>query len=262
MVKVDSIHIYPIKGMQGKSVQSAKVMERGLEHDRRYMLIDEQSHFISQRNFPQLVFFHPEIINETLVVNHEGATINIPLSASLGNTIHTTIFEHTVLATEVSQEANNWFSSILGQNVRLVKMGDNDVRYKKLIKGPDKVEVSFADGYPYLIAGTESINKLNSKLDSPVLLNRFRPNIVVSTSDAHIEDTWDKVQIGEVGFRMIKPCARCSVVTVDQSNGILSKKILKTLSSYRKIDNKVYFGTNAICRSSGFVHIGDEVIVL
>jgi len=262
VIKVVSIHIYPIKGMQGIAVNSAKVLERGFEHDRRYMLIDRHGTFISQRGHPQLVFFYPEIVNDELVVKHHDTSINIPFSASLENTIETTIFKHSVPATEVSHEANDWFSSILGQDVRLVKMADKDIRYKKLIKGPEQVEVSFADGYPYLFAGTESLKVLNSKLEHPVLLNRFRPNIVIETEEPHIEDSWDEIKIGEVGFLVIKTCARCPVVTVDQSNGLRSKDVLKALSTYRKKEKKVYFGVNAISRADGHVHIGDEVIVL
>ncbi len=248
--------------MQGISVQSSKVLERGFEHDRRYMLIDEDGIFISQRTYPELVFFRPEVIDNHLFINHKNKSISIPLASSLQNTIDTKIFDNPVPATEVSHEANTWFSSILDQNVRLVKMRGNDIRLKELAKGPKQVEVSFADGYPYLIAGTKSLNYLNTKLENPISLNRFRPNIVVGTTEAHIEDTWGGIKIGEVEFLIIKSCARCPVVTVDQSSGVKSKEPLKTLVTYRKKENNVYFGANAISRGEGYVHIGDEVVVL
>ncbi len=248
--------------MQGVSVQSSRVLERGFEHDRRYMLVDKKGTFISQRTHPELVFFYPQIIENHLVVKYKSESISIPLNANLQNKIETTIFDNEVAATEVSNEANNWFAARLNEEVRLVKMEREDIRHKELIKGPRQVEVSFADGYPYLIAGTESLRLLNSKLEGPIEMNRFRPNIVLETPKAHVEDDWGEVRIGETKFMVIKPCARCPVPTIDQSSGIKSKEPIKTLASYRKEENKVYFGANAISRKEGIVHIGDEVVVL
>ena len=262
MIKVISLNIYPIKGMQAVSMESVRVLERGFEHDRRYMLVDHKGTFISQRTHPELVFFQPQIMDDELIVRHNDESINIPLNSTLENTIETTIFDNPVSATEVSLSANKWFSSKLGQDVRLVKMTKNNIRHKQLIKGPAQVEVSFADGYPYLILGTESLNHLNSKLDDPISINRFRPNIVVETKVPHIEDSWEKIKIGNAGFLIVKSCGRCPVVTIDQSSGIRSKEPLKTLATYRKQDKKVYFGASAISREESMVYIGDEVVVL
>jgi uncharacterized protein YcbX len=248
--------------MQGVEVSSCKVLERGFEHDRRYMLVDENGTFISQRTHPNLVFFFPQIIDNQLHVAYENSSIRIPLEASLQNQIKTRIFDDLVTATEVSMDANQWFSSIFGQNVRLVKMGKENVRRKELTKGPKQVEVSFADGYPFLMVGTESINYLNSKLQKPLSLSRFRPNIVIRTIDPHAEDNWEKIKIGEVEFLVVKPCARCPVITVDQSSGLKSKEPLKTLATYRKAANKVNFGVNAIRMGEGTVHVDDDVYLL
>ena len=248
--------------MKGVSVESVKVLERGFENDRRYMLVDEEGTFISQRTHPELTFFEPRIDNKDLVVNYKKQTFSTSLSTSLNQTIQVTIFEHTLSATEVSEESNEWFSSILNQNVRLVKMCKKDVRYKKLIKGPEEVEVSFADGYPYLILGSASMNNLNDRLEDAVNINRFRANIIVKTDTPHIEDTWDDIVIGNARFLVVKPCARCQVVTIDQNSGELSKEPLKTLSTYRRKENKVYFGANAISRRDGYVHVDDQVVIL
>ena len=206
--------------MMGTSVNSARTLERGFEHDRRYMLIDENGTFISQRTHPILVFFKPEIEGNNLIVHFKNESKLISLSTALSNTINTTIFDNLVQATEVSKEMNVWFSSLLNEKVRFVKMDKQNVRYKELIKGPKKVEVSFADGYPYLIVGTESLDQLNRNLEEPIEFDRFRANIILETTEPHIEDTWEEITIGVVGFHVIKPCARCQVITVNQQNGI------------------------------------------
>lgn len=248
--------------MQGTKLAAAKALERGFEHDRRFMLIDENGNFISQRTHPNLVFFTPEIKNDVLLVHYKERTLQVSLSEHGTHKVSTTIFDATVQATEVNDEANEWFSAIFGQKIRLVKMEDSDVRLKSLKKGPEKVEVSFADGYPYLIVGTASLDHLNTQLDEPLLMDRFRPNIVLTTNEPHIEDTLESISIGGTQFLVVKPCARCQVITVDQKSGTKSKEPLKTLSSYRKINKKIYFGANAICRNVSDVHIGDEVIIL
>ncbi|MDF1695094.1 MAG: MOSC domain-containing protein [Saprospiraceae bacterium] len=261
-MKVIALYVYPIKGMKGSSVDSVEVEQRGFEHDRRYMLIDERGTFISQRTHPILVNFKPVIKGDDLVVNYKNETLKLSLAAKTYTTVQTTIFEHAVPATEVSTEANMWFSKILGQSVRLVKMEKNNVRIKKLIKGPESVEVSFADGYPYLILGSESLNRLNEHLEKPLDYDRFRANIIVQTMEAHVEDTWEDVSIGSSKLMVVKPCARCPVVTIDQESGLRSKEPLRSLATYRKEENKVYFGANAISRINGLIRIGDEVIPL
>jgi len=260
--RISALYIYPIKGMQGMSVREAKVLERGFAGDRRYMLVDEKGTFLSQRTHPQLVFFYPTLQVDTLTVKYRDQVIHIPLDQSMGNHIQTTIFEQKVSATEVDPTVNDWFSTMLNQQVRLVKMEPQNVRYKKLIKGPKQVEVSFADGYPYLIIGTESLKALNRKMENQVEMNRFRPNIVVDTDEAQIEDTWEEIQIRKIKFLVVKPCARCQVVTIDQSTGQKSTEPLKTLSTYQKRDNQIYFGVNAIGRKEGKIRIDDEVVVL
>jgi uncharacterized protein YcbX len=112
---------------------------------------------------------------------------------------------------------------------------------------------------PYLIIGQESLNDLNSRLEIPVPMDRFRPNIVFSGGVAFQEDSLRKVKIGDLEFQIVKPCARCVMTTVDQETGEKSKEPLKTLSDYRKINSKVYFGQNVVALETGKVRIGDLI---
>lgn len=261
-MKVSGLYIYPIKGMKGVSVNLAHAEERGFENDRRYMLIDSKRQFISQRTHPILTQITPEVHTNTMMVSFHGQTnpLQFDLAASTDAFVTAQLFEHLVPGRLVSSIADRWFSEVLGEDVSLIQMTVDEIRRKKLVKGPEQTEVSYADGYPYLIAGTESLNQLNGKLTDPVGMDRFRPNIVVDTIHAHEEDRWCTVDVGSARFMVIKPCARCPVVTVDQSTGIMSKAIMKTLANYRKIDNKVYFGANSICLQNGIVRVGDDVV--
>ena len=259
---VKSIIIYPIKGCKGIEVDSCVALERGFENDRRYMLVDRNNKFVSQRSHPQLALITIKIVNEHIEVVYNQSSFSFDMSAQMDQVIDIALFDNTVQGTIVSEEVNDQFTSMLGDQMRLVKMTTEDMRHKKLIKGPDQTEVSFADGYPYLIAGTESLNQLNSKLDAPVMMDRFRPNIIIETDVPHIEDSWESVKIGSVDMMVIKPCARCPVVTIDQQTSEKSKHTLKVLSSYRKKDNMVYFGANVIQLKAGTIQKGDKVVVL
>ena len=259
---VTSIVIYPIKGCKGVNLNSCNVLERGFENDRRYMLVDSNNTFVSQRSHPELSLIATKIKNGNVEVSYNERSFSFEMEAETGEVIEIALFDNIISGTLVSPEANSYFSTILYDDIRLVKMTPENLRYKKLIKGPDQTEVSFADGYPYLIAGSSSLIQLNEKLENPVLMDRFRPNIIVETEVPHVEDTWGSIRVGSVEMMVIKPCARCPVVTIDQQMGTKSKETLKTLSTYRKKDNKVYFGANAISLSIGQISVGDEVFAL
>jgi len=257
-MKINSIHIYPIKGLAGISLSSAKVLERGLEYDRRWMLIDAQGEFITQRTDARLALFHCAL-DQTLAVTYGDAQLSIDLDEVTGEKILTNVWEHQVYTYEVSQAASDWFSDQLGVDCLLVKMVDEFDRYKDLIKGPAQTRVSLADGYPYHIIGTASFDLLADKVGSRIPQNRFRANIIVETDEAHIEDTWDQLKVGSAKLQVIKPCARCLVVNIDQSTGKSLKEPLKSLASYRSDGNVVNFGANSICLTEGSISVGDTI---
>ena len=248
--------------MKGTEVETAATLERGFENDRRYMLIDRNNTFISQRSHPILALICPEILNGEVLISYSEEHFSFSLTETTEEIVDARLFENIVSGTLVSEEVDEQFSKMLNDNVRLIKMNESNVRNKKLIKGPASTEVSFADGYPYLIAGAASLDQLNEKLDQSVLMDRFRPNIVVSTQLPHEEDKWESIQIGNAKMMVIKPCARCPVVTIDQQTAGKSKDTLKTLATYRKKDNKVFFGVNAISLGNSQISVGDEVVAL
>ena len=258
-MKITQLFIYPIKGLAGISVKSALVMEEGFEHDRRWMLVDKENNFVSQRTDSRLALFRTRIDDDLLTVCYKEGKISYSLNANEKLSFQARVWDDVVEVSEVSFDVSRWFSEHLDQEVKLVRKNDQATRYKKLIKGAEKTKVSFADGYPYLIIGTESIAHLNNKLSQQIDLDRFRGNIIVDTTEAHIEDTWDKMSNGNAILEIIKPCARCQVINIDQTSAEKSKEPLKTLSTYRSREKKIYFGANAIALETGILSVGDEI---
>ncbi|MEP1085508.1 MOSC domain-containing protein [Algoriphagus sp.] len=259
---IQDLYIYPIKSLGGIRLTEARVEERGFEHDRRWMLIDESGKFMSQRAFPQMALLRVAIAEDFLLVHHlsrPDEVIQIPFAAEGAEVSSVTVWDDEMSARLVDEQIDQWFSDILNQKVRLVKMPISTQRKVDPRYAVNEESVSFADGMPYLLIGQNSLENLNSRLEYPVPMNRFRPNIVFSGGEAFAEDSWKKIQVGEVNFQVVKPCARCVMTTVDQKTAIKSSEPLKTLTEFRKVGTKVMFGQNMVALSSGVIKVGNAI---
>jgi uncharacterized protein YcbX len=254
---VKELYIYPIKSLAGIPVQSAKAEEMGFENDRRWMLIDEENQFITQRNHPNLIQFYPKIKEGKIEISHHDNKHEFSIIESLNEPIFSKVWDDESKVVEVNKATSKWFSDVLGFTCKLVKILDKGDRKHISNKLDKTLNVSLADGYPYLLIGSESLDSLNEKLEEKITINRFRPNIVINTELPHEEDTFDAFQIGNVKFKNAKPCERCVMINNNPKTGIMLKEPLKTLSTYRKVGNSVLFGTNVLCLNEGIIAVGD-----
>lgn len=261
MVKVTALNIYPIKSLGGISVPEAKALAEGFQYDRRWMLVDEEGQFLTQRSNSMMAKFSCKLSGTDLSVHYENDSIDIPLTSDGVTTKKVEVWSGKLEANEVDPVFSSWFSEHLGQTCTLVKMTATTKRTKKLTVAPFSSDLSFADGYPYLILGTGSMDKLNSLAPKVIPINRFRANIELLTVGAHEEDLYGDFELGSAKMRVIKPCARCEVINIDQKTGEAGKEPLKILTKYRKKMNKIYFGANVILLEEGVVKVGDKLAV-
>ena len=262
MLQLSEIWIYPIKSMGGIRLQSSKVAEKGLTFDRRWMLIDENNKFITQRVHPILALFKLEKQEDAFRIAFNGDSILLPLTKiPIGQPIKATIWDDEVITQEVSPFISNWISEKIGMSSKLVAFPENNSRPVDPSYAIHQEQVSLADGYPLLIIGQNSLNDLNHKLVSPVPMNQFRPNLVFTGGLPYQEDSWKYFSIGKNKFVGVKPCSRCVLTTVDQETGKQGKEPLATLATYRKKDNKIYFGQNVLAINYHEIHEGDEIIL-
>lgn len=263
--RIQDIYIYPIKSLGGIRLESAEVEEKGFQYDRRWMLVDEEGLFLSQRTISKLAQLHLKLDNDFLTVfkcDQAERTISIPLELESDQSIRVTVWDDTMDAKLVGKIYDDWFSEILSMKVRLVKMPDSTQRKVSSKYATNNESVSFADGMPYLLIGQSSLDDINSRIENPVPMNRFRPNIVFSGGKPFGEDSWKKILIGKINFHVVKPCARCVMPTIDQNSGMKNKEPMKTLATYRTVGSKVMFGQNMIAGSNGILKVGDEVKLL
>ncbi len=258
---ISGIWIYPVKSLGGIRVSSAKVLPKGLEHDRRWMLVDEQLRFMTQREHPAMALFRLEYDHNGFSIQYDGDTLHLPLETSFHN-ITATIWDDTVTVGEVSPQHSEWFSKKLGTPCQLVAFPENNKRDIDSKYARNGEQVSLADGYPLLIIGQASLDDLNSRLDRPVPMDRFRPNLVFTGGEPYEEDSWKDFSIGNCRMEGIKPCGRCTIPTVDQQTGQRGTEPLATLSVYRRQNNKVLFGQNLVPLSGGIISEGDLITLV
>jgi uncharacterized protein YcbX len=261
---LSEIWIYPIKSFAGIRLSKAKVKQKGLEFDRRMMLVDEKGRFITQREHSLMARFRlsmdkRELLVESLLDDSKmSLVIGLDQPARLP-ALSVTIWDDKVQAIELNPTYSNWFSTQLKMNCKLVYFPENNVRAVDPKYAMNNDQVSLADGYPFLIIGQSTLDNLNSKLTSRVEMNRFRPNFVFTGGEPHEEDRWKNFSIGPNRFQGVKLCARCALPTVDPQTGVKGHEPIATLATYRKQGNKILFGQNLLAIDYDEVSEGDEI---
>ncbi len=261
-ITLSAIYIYPVKSFSGIAVDAWEVDGKGLKLDRKWMLVDREHQFLSQRRLPQMVQVETRIVADSLQLSAPGmGSISLPLTERQGPVISTTIWKDSCPATLVSDEVDQWLSDFLKTPCHLVFQADETVRQVDQNYASPGDKTNFTDGFPFLIIAENSLAALNRKMPTPLPMSRFRPNLVISGCDSFAEDTWRRISIGAITFRLPKPSGRCPVTTIDAQTARYGKEPLKTLSRFRKLGNKVYFGQNAIHEQPGILRIGDKILI-
>jgi uncharacterized protein YcbX len=262
-LQLSEIYIYPIKSLSGIRLTEAQLTPRGLAYDRRWMLINGYG-FLTQREIPQMALLKVSLQADYMEVRSPNGTspLTVPLTLRPdAPTKSVPIFDDFTTAQLVSEEVDKWFSEVLNHPCTLVYMPDFSERTKVGKISGKTQPVSFADSYPALLIGQASLDDLNTRLTEPVPMNRFRPNLVFSGGEAYEEDQWHEFSIGDARCWAEKPCARCSVVTINQDNATQGKEPLVTLARYRKQDSKVLFGQSILFEPGTVIREGDEIQV-
>lgn len=260
MPTVSSLFVYPIKSARGISVFSLEVDRRGPVFDRRYMVVDDRGKFLTQRENPRLSTLSPRLVAETLVVNApEMPDFELPPPSA--ERVEVEVWGFRCLAEDLGDATARWFTDALEQSCRVVRFSDAVHRAVSKRHTDLDAEVAFADGYPLLVISLESLSELNRRLEVPLPMSRFRPNVVVRDCQPFEEDEWQTVVAPELVFDLVKPCERCKITTLNPDTLEYGKEPLATLAKFRRSKGGVSFGQNAVPHGPGRLRVGDVLRV-
>jgi hypothetical protein len=266
-ITITELNCYPVKSCAGYSRDEVTLDPYGICEDRRWLVTDPNGRFLTQREVPRMAVIRPRILPDGLELQSAGApTQFVPLRVT-GSTTPVRVWKDTCAAIDQGEEAAQWLSQQLGRPCRLLRMGERFDRPVNPKYARDGDQVSFADGFPLLLISEESLEDLNRRLEVPVPMERFRPNVVVRGAGVPFaEDGWKELEVRRNGLllRVVKPCARCIIPTIEQQTGeITGNEPLATLAEYRRRPKGIMFGQNVIHTWTGCpvtLRIGDELL--
>lgn len=261
-MQISALYVYPVKSLGGIAVEASKVEERGLKYDRRWMLVNEKNELVTQRTHVRMSLLKVAIQATGLLVSHleNEAEFLIPFKPQTAERLTVTVWDDSLEAIRVSDEADAWFTEQIGDDCRLVFQPEDSFRFAdERFAVTGKEHVSMADGYPILIISEASLADLNARLETPVEMLRFRPNIVVTDCEAFVEDELKNFTVNNVELCGVKPCARCVMTTIKPGTTEKGAEPLKTLSTYRQVGNKILFGQNVLVHKTGKIAVGDKI---
>ncbi|HEX4479918.1 MAG TPA: MOSC N-terminal beta barrel domain-containing protein [Rudaea sp.] len=259
-----AIHIFPLKSCAPLPLAQARVQARGLEHDRRWLLVDDASTLITARKCPRLVLTRALPSDDGLQLDAPGMpTLHVPIPDASHRT-SSVVWDDTVAPLSADEESAAWLSRFLERPCRLVFMDDDCKRPVDPNRSQPGDIVSFADSHPLTLLSTSAVDHLNTKLADPVSALRFRPNLLIDGVAPHAEDGWKRIRVGDVEFDVLGPCVRCVFTTLDFRTGEFdsSGEPLRTLVTYRRSPHGVIFSQNLTPRGLGIIRIGDAVKIL
>jgi len=260
--QVSQINVYPVKSITGIALSSSWVEKQGLSFDRRFMVADINGKMVTARDNHQMVRIKSALQTNGLVLTYpESTPLHLTFSDFMLEEVTCQVWGDEFQAYSTSEDANAWFSYIIGKKVQLLFTGEQSNRQREKIQ----TNVSFADGYPLLLVSQSALDELNQRSPKTHTMAQFRPNIVVAGTKPFAEDGWKRIKIGDVEFEIVKPCARCVLTTVNPETAMRSEQNepLKTLSTFRADESGgIFFGQNMIAKNEGMIREGDKVMVL
>jgi uncharacterized protein YcbX len=262
-LRLSGLYRYLVKSLAGESLEQARLDAFGLQMDRRWMLVDREGGFLSQRELPRMALINPRLTSEGLLLQAPDRTDQaVRRPANEAERFKVRVWKDQCAAQSADPEADAWLSDYLGQPCRLVYMPEESIRRVDPRYAEPEDRAAFSDGFPLLLISQASLDDLNERLAQPLPMSRFRPNLVVEGCEPYAEDGWRRIRIGELSLRVVKPCSRCKITTVDPYTGETGAEPLKTLAGYRRRGNQVYFGQNLIHEGPGELVLDMPVEVL
>jgi len=262
-ISLSGIYRFPVKSLGGGSLERAWLDPRGIRHDRHWMVVDATGQFLTQRDLPRMALISARLDGARLILEApDTAPLVLPIDPPGAPVREVQVWGDRLEAAVYGRAAREWLSAFLDTACELVFMPEHSHRPVDPAFATAADEAAFSDGFPLLLISEASLEDLNARLDRPLPMIRFRPNLVVRGCPPYAEDQWRRIRIGGIGFRVVKPCSRCVIPGIDPLTAEKGVEPLRTLAEYRRRGNKVYFGQNLLHDQQGELKVGDRLEVL
>lgn len=264
MLSISQLFVHPLKSAKSLELKEFTLNAKGPEFDRHWMVIDTNNVFLSQRHHPKMCLIDATVDSNGLLslIAPGQSMLQLNQLDESARTINAEVWRDKVSAQDEGDSAAAWLSQFLKTPCRLVSMPKQTQRQVNLEYAELGVNLGFADGFPLLVISQASLDHLNDQLDTPIGIERFRPNIVINGATAHAEDDWQEIQIGDIRLSLVKKCSRCVIPSIDPATAVKQANIIATLSRYRRDGRDINFGMNALHRSTGTIRVGDSVEII
>ncbi|MGB0713334.1 MAG: MOSC domain-containing protein [Gammaproteobacteria bacterium] len=265
-MKLSRLQVFPVKSLAGHQPPAWDLGPRGLVHDRHWMVVRPDGRFLTQRQLASMGRVGTHLAGDRLTLSRDGQLeIEVPETAT--RRVSVTVWRDQVEAEDLGDECADWLERAIGEPCRLVRFPTDERRPVDPAFALETDHTGFADAFPLLLVSEASLLDLNARMPDEdwsldELILRFRPNLVVSGTEPYAEDDWNTIRIGELHFRVVKPCSRCAITTLDPHTGAKGKEPLKTLASYRRWDGEVFMGQNLLHDGPGTLKVGMDVEII
>ncbi|MCW3150735.1 MOSC domain-containing protein [Stutzerimonas stutzeri] len=263
---LSSLYRFPLKSAAGEALQQAHSDALGLVGDRRWMVVDAESgRFLTQRVLPRMALLRAHWLGDSaLQLEAPGMptlTVTVPTAGELRGVL---IWRNSTRVPDAGDAAAVWLSRFLERACRLVYLPAQCGIQIDQDYAATGERTAFSDGFPFLLIGQASLDDLCARIGRSLEMLRFRPNLVIAGAAPYAEDSWKRIRIGELTFRVVKPCSRCVIPTIDPQTAErgADREPLTTLLNYRKGEGGVFFGQNLIAEATGTLAVGMPVEIL
>jgi uncharacterized protein len=246
---IAGLFVYPLKSGRAVPCERVRLSPTGFEWDRQWMLINAHGVFLSQRTHPQLARIVPRLDAAELSLSAPGLPLLRIPRVCAGERRPVRVHQDRCVGLDEGAAAAEWASLVAREPARLVRVPTHTERIANpVFAGSTPAPMGFADGFPVLVCNEASLEDLNSRLPGSIPMERFRPNVVLSGLPAWAEDRIDSLTVDEVTLRLVKPCTRCTIPSIDQLTGEPSIDPAPVLRQFRfdKVLRGVTFGENAV----------------
>lgn len=245
-MEVAGLWRYPVKSLQGESIDAARVEADGVVGDRRWGIRDQRTgRILTARR-------RPELLGASATYGGDEPVIRLLDGSTLVG-----------LGRRTDRQLSEWLASPVSLVPSTGEAGRAEFFADATDDTSEAIEFTMPDGRyvdaaPILILTTASLRAAAAHHPNGVWdVRRFRPNVLIDVDgDGWVEDSWvgRQIQLGAVTLIPTQACVRCTMVTRSQPGLDADLDVFRTLARH----HRGLFGVWSDVVVPGSLYVGDR----